>query len=201
MRLFVAVDLPVEIKSSVATILPAVRERFPKARWVRSELLHLTVAFLGDVAEAEIPRLRNALIEGLEPLDSFEGALDGVGAFPASGKVRVLWCGLEPSASFERLAERTRAALAAARFPFDARPFRSHVTLARCDPPWPARIREEVVAASSPLAALVPRRRFGVDRVTLFSSAPSRSGPSYRSELEVVLGAAGRSAGTAGATV
>ena len=49
MRLFVAVDLPEGVKGNLDAAVAPLREAFPRARWVRPQGSHLTLAFLGAV--------------------------------------------------------------------------------------------------------------------------------------------------------
>ncbi len=116
----------------------------PPARWVRPTGLHLTLAFLGEVEAERVAAIAQALREKLEQEGGFRAHFAGLGSFPNAGPVRVVWAGLEPAARFSRLAELAQDALRAAGVAFDDRPFRSHVTLARCDPPWPAHLRAEI---------------------------------------------------------
>ncbi|MBE0504193.1 MAG: hypothetical protein IBX46_08710 [Desulfuromonadales bacterium] len=57
MRLFIAIELPVELK----TALVKLRRDLPGARWVPAAQIHLTLAFLGEVEEKKIEPLRAGL--------------------------------------------------------------------------------------------------------------------------------------------
>jgi adenosylcobinamide-GDP ribazoletransferase len=112
MRLFIAVNLPVEIKRSLGSFIQVLR-RFPlDARWVTEANLHLTLQFLGNVYEEQVRAA--LLVTGLIVLtggihldgfmDSIDGLLSGrprerkleimrdsrVGAFGVTGAVCLL---------------------------------------------------------------------------------------------------------------
>ena len=198
MRLFAAVDLPQEIKSTIDRSLAPARARLPRARWVRAENLHLTLAFLGEVDSGQRDRAVNALKKKLEQGGGFSYGVGEIGAFPPAGKVRVVWLGLEPAAPFEALARDVREAIGEAGVPFDDKPFRAHVTVARCDPPWAPPLRATIGEQLAPLCAVFSRTEIGCDRVTLFASTLGSGGPSYRVEAEFPLQLpAGRAGGAA----
>jgi RNA 2',3'-cyclic 3'-phosphodiesterase len=138
-RLFFAVPLPDEVREAIRPVRDdvqsAVGDGEARIRWVRVESLHLTLRFLGPTSLDEAPRLGaslDALAAGAPP---FEVRLAGAGAFPAEGRPRTLWLGIEEGAAgLARLA----AGLAPLTStgddgPVDDRPFSPHLTLARTD--------------------------------------------------------------------
>lgn len=196
MRLFVAIDLPAETKLRVAAALAPLRATLPRARWVRPERFHLTLAFLGETGTELQSRVVRRLGEKLEQGERFAGKFASLGTFPSAGLVRVLWIGFEPRRCFERLASFVREGIAAAGGHFDAKPCRPHLTIARCAPPWPSVARESIVAESRSFTELLSSLELSCDRVTLFSSLPRSGGPAHRVEADFQLRPA--SAGSAG---
>lgn len=61
MRLFTAVTLGPAIEARTTEELHRLRPLAPQARWVKREGLHLTLVFLGDVDDARLPAIREAL--------------------------------------------------------------------------------------------------------------------------------------------
>lgn len=182
MRLFVAVDLPEAVKGNLDAAVVPLRAALPPARWVRPGQFHLTLAFLGESDAARVPSLSQALCEKLAREGGFRAHFAPLGTFPNSGPVRVLWLGIEPSVRFVRLAELVQDGLRSAGMAADDKPFRSHVTLARCDPPWPGHVRTELSAVAEGLGERLAGLTFACDRVTLFSSSLGSRGPTYRAE-------------------
>jgi 2'-5' RNA ligase len=84
-----------------------------------------------------------------------------LGGFPSGKATRVLWLGLEPCPALGGLVADLRSALEGASEPFDTKPFRPHLTLARFRRPLPI----EGLLAPTPMV-------LGVDRLVLFESRP-----------------------------
>lgn len=115
--------------------------RFPSARRLRRENLHLTLAFIGVAPRAQARQVAARLAD--LPFEPFDWTVDAVGAF---GGTRVLWAG-GSSDALRALAQRTRALLDDLAVPYDRRPFVAHVTLLRNVPRGAA---HEVAAAVAP---------------------------------------------------
>jgi RNA 2',3'-cyclic 3'-phosphodiesterase len=119
--------------------------RYPGARRVRPENLHLTLAFIGELPLAKANQAAEALRRiSNEP---FAWRLDHVGRFE---RAHVLWAGgpLEPRLA--DLSERVRSLLRALRIRFDEKRFAAHVTLLRDLPPLRATGPGDVVEAIEP---------------------------------------------------
>lgn len=187
MRLFVAVDLPEAVKASLDTAVAPLRAAVPAARWVRPNQFHLTLAFLGETAADRAPALAQALREKLEQEGGFRAHFSALGTFPNAGPIRTLWLGLEPAVRFVRLAELVQDGLRVASVDSDDKPFRSHVTLARCDPSWSPKLRSDISAAADGLGERLAGLSFACDRVTLLSSVLGPGGPAYRTEESFLL--------------
>ena len=89
--------------------------------------LHATLAFLGDVHRAVLPRLE--VLGAATTRSPLELSLDRVGSFPRAG-VAYVAASHVPAALLDLHAQLAQA-LTAERFRLDARPYRPHVTLAR----------------------------------------------------------------------
>lgn len=168
MRLFIAIDIPEDLKKSFAQL----RTDIPGARWVPPEQIHLTLAFLGDVEEAVGETLRGELARIRVP--SFTLRPAGNGCFPGVRRPRVLWVGLRPEPRLLGLAAAVHHAVLACGLPLEERPFAPHITLARLKLP-----------AAPEVAAFLERggeRRFPpfpVREFTLFQSRLQASGAQH----------------------
>jgi len=129
MRLFVAIELPVQLQSKLA----AMRHEIPGARWVPAAQLHLTLAFLGEVAQERLDDLRAALAEVRQA--PFELSFDRLDCFPHQRNPRVIWIGFEPQPALVRLAEQITTAVTSCGIPLEERSFNAHITLARLKEP------------------------------------------------------------------
>ena len=87
-RLFVSLDLPIAVAELLVRLNPGV----PGVRWLGADQVHLTLAFLGNVA-AEVEEKLCANLGAIQ-FTSFFLPLHGVGSFPARGRPKVIWIGV-----------------------------------------------------------------------------------------------------------
>ncbi len=99
--------------------------RFPAARRMRRDNLHLTLAFIGALDPVRARQLAARL--AAEPPAPFDWSLGVLGAFAGA---RVLWVG-GADARLDELAARARALLDTLGVRYDRKPFVAHVTLLR----------------------------------------------------------------------
>jgi RNA 2',3'-cyclic 3'-phosphodiesterase len=133
-RLFIAIELPNEIRAELSTFVKELHDVAPKVKWVRAENLHVTLKFLGNTDPSRLGSIKNTLqlIRSSQPI---ELSLHRLGFFPSEKRPRVLWVGMESSANLISLAQNIDHAMHALGFPLDDRPFTPHLTLARLEPP------------------------------------------------------------------
>lgn len=131
-RAFIAVDLPANLKKEIAFIQQSLRPHFSRAKvsWVRSENMHLTLKFLGDVPLTDITKIITAC-DFVKEEPAFELHLNGLGFFPGLRKPKVLWCGYESSTALARVQNQIETALDSMGFAAENKPFVAHLTLAR----------------------------------------------------------------------
>jgi 2'-5' RNA ligase len=179
MRLFVAIDVGDALRAEAARVIRAIGDRIeaakspPKIAWVKPAALHVTLKFLGEVDEADLPGVRARLQPPLA-LAPFEVEWRGIGAFPSARHPRALWLGVVSGAA--QLGE-VEAAIAS-RFEgspvLETRPLLPHLTLGRVKMAgtgvdWPKVLQSIDVRGV----------RSTVDRVTLYQSHLSHQGPHY----------------------
>ena len=175
-RLFVGLSLP----EAVQPRLDALCNGVPGARWVAPESRHMTLRFIGDVAESVTSDVDDALREIEAP--AFMLTLDGVGQFGSKGQARMLWVGAERDERLLRLAAKVESAVVRAGLEPEGRKFIPHVTLARLKD-----VREFQLGPYLADHALFRAGPFPVDRFVLFSSFLSRNGAIYTPEAEYPL--------------
>ncbi|MGC9271563.1 RNA 2',3'-cyclic phosphodiesterase [Acidiphilium sp.] len=176
MRLFVALDLPWEIKSTLAGFA----FNLPGARWVPAQNMHLTLRFIGEAKRLEAEEIDHALaaVRGR----AFPLVLTGAGWFEKAGRVSSLWVGVERNESLLHLQAKVETALRRIGLAAERRRYTPHVTLARMDLPVGPRFAEFV--QSHNLCRSPP---FTVEHITLFSSHLSDDHPEYIAEVEYAL--------------
>lgn len=134
MRLFIAIEIPAEIRDALTAFIKELRAIAPHVKWVRGENLHVTLKFLGHTDPGQLPEIERWLgtIRNAQPV-----TLDfsGVGFFPNERRPRVFWAGMNASANLGELAEDIDRRMQQLGFPLENRPFAPHLTLARFEPP------------------------------------------------------------------
>jgi 2'-5' RNA ligase len=178
-RSFVAVPLPEDVRAGILAAGGELARALPAVRWSRkAENLHVTLKFLGQVAEDRLGKMSAAIERAVSALPRFDVEMRGMGAFPTARQARVIWAGIvDPDRRLAAIADAIETAAAALGIADkEARLFRPHVTVGRAKGGVDAR------AALAPFAD----RPFGpvpVDEVRLYESqlggGPDNAGSTY----------------------
>ena len=144
MRLFVALEIPSAVRGNLASLLNALRAITREPRWVRAENLHVTLKFLGAVADEKLDAVRAAL-GNIRSEQAVTLEFRGLGFFPNEQHPRVFWAGIHPSPNLKTLADGIEAAVEKLGIPREKREFSPHLTLARFERPHlPASLRKAI---------------------------------------------------------
>jgi 2'-5' RNA ligase len=171
LRLFIAVDVPPDVRGLVDDVVAPLRARFPSGRWVPMDNWHVTLVFLGATSPDLVGWITSSLTDVAAATHPFGCRVEGLGAFRSMRRARVLWAGLrDDDETMARLADRLGAALAR-EFTPERRELTPHLTVARFDPP---------VELGEDLGRVILRSEpFEVDRITLYRSHLRRPAPVY----------------------
>lgn len=131
MRLFIALTPPPDVQRVVWEAFAPLRARKLPVKWVAPENVHLTLKFLGQVADGREAEIIGALAPAVRGTRTITLMVRGAGAFPHARAPRVVWAGVEPDPAIEILADRIERGCAPLGFPTEGRPFRPHLTLGR----------------------------------------------------------------------
>lgn len=132
MRLFVAVEIPGEVKEHLDSRIGPLRGSLPGWRWTPAEQWHLTLAFLGEVPEEILPELTRRMGLAARRHAPFDVELSGLGAFNNARRARVLWTGVGGDReALARLADSVSAGARRAKVTTEERRYRPHMTLGR----------------------------------------------------------------------
>jgi 2'-5' RNA ligase len=179
MRLFVAVELNRAIEEAARDVIDDLRARAarlaPRAKitWASPERMHLTVRFIGEADETNARAIRSALGPTIDA-PVFDVTVEGVGAFPPKGPLRVVWAGLTDGRSGLLEVERAVSQRLHTLVPAEDRPFSPHLTLAR--------VKEPADLSRAKLFEGLTEKHFGtvhVDAITLFESRLSPKGATH----------------------
>lgn len=169
LRLFVAADVPEDVRDAVASAIEPLRARHPDGRWTPPHNWHVTLKFLGRTWPRLLPTVLDAVERVAAAAGGFETSVRDVGAFPSARRARVVWVGLENGAEpMRRIAAELDHALAP-EFPREKREFTPHLTIARLDPP--RSVGDDLPA--------VQTRSFGVRELVVYRSHLRRPAPVY----------------------
>src|SRR3989344_6470860 len=94
MRLFIAIEIPEEIKDYLCGIQQEIANSKNKIRLVNKGSMHLTLKFLGEVQPPKLDDIKNNLKK--ITFKPFSVVLDNIGVFPNESYIRVVWIGLKP---------------------------------------------------------------------------------------------------------
>ncbi len=101
-------------------------------RWVRTENIHLTIVFMGDMDEGLLPQVQETARSVCGGNHPFELSLQGLGFFGTLRNPRVLWAGLYTDLKrMARFRDDLQKGLAPLGVKKETRPFRPHLTLGR----------------------------------------------------------------------
>ena len=179
-RAFIAVELPAELKSELAELEGQLKKNSPlMVKWVDPNNIHITLKFLGEIAENSIEELILAIEESTQGIQPFKLEVREVGAFPNLERAQVLWVGVKGELDkITKLQKRIESNTEQLGFPRESRGFSPHLTLGRVrDEARPnERQRLGKLLADTSFAAL---HNVDVEAVNLMRSQLTPTGPIY----------------------
>jgi 2'-5' RNA ligase len=95
-RSFIAIDLSEEARTELARLQSRLKEASPpKAiRWTDPKNVHLTLHFLGELAEDRLENVSRTLRDAAAAHTPFSLNLSNLGCFPSTRRTRIVWVGL-----------------------------------------------------------------------------------------------------------
>ena len=134
-----AVDPPEAAWADLEQALAPLREAPGAPRWTVTDRWHLTLLFLGAVAEDAVPALSAVVGEAVAATPAMTLRLAGAGRFGSARRPQVFWTGLDGDVEpLIDLARRLARAAGTLELPVEDRPFRPHLTVGRWPPRRPA---------------------------------------------------------------
>jgi len=156
MRTFVAIELPDACRRRLTEAVEQLRRGAGGVKWVRTESAHLTLKFIGELPELDLPAAIEALRTGAQGASPFSFRVQGISVFPPKGAPRVIHAPVEePTGALAGLAQSVdRALCEGLGVAPEKRSFKPHITLGRVKKPRDCPPIET-------LAGLVPNADFG----------------------------------------
>lgn len=165
-RLFIAIPLPDEVKDFIREniVLP---DNYKKTK---SENLHITLQFLGDVEESRVGEIKEALAAAVSDVNSFSLSIDRLGCFKRDEIPSLIYySGSKGVGQLKKVAHRLRDCLAPLGFK-EKKQFKYHITIGRL----------KYNRGHYRVPYLSKKIEFQVDKVNLYSSTLTPEGPIYQ---------------------
>ncbi len=187
MRLFVAVGVRLDIAGQLSEWQQQLARIPAQVRWVPPEQYHLTVKFIGEIAEARWAEIRNRLDQAAAETPAFALSISGLSRLEVRGQVRIIMAEVvSADQRLNRLHRRIDQEFAGLGIPLDTRPLRPHLTLGRVRSNHSLNklLRRLEHYAAGRIAPLGP---WPVGEVSLMQSMPSAQGVVYRGRHHAAL--------------
>jgi 2'-5' RNA ligase len=179
-RAFIAIELPESIKAEIARLQSQIKNKSRSpARWVKPANIHLTLKFFGDIDSGQVEDIIQAIRDASLGFNPFHLGLNGLGAFPDTNRVQVIWVGL--SGSLDKLGKLQRNidnVMDRLGFPVEKRPFSPHLTLARM-PDRATPVERQNIGRLIASMEFQSRLDLPVTSIHLIKSQLTREGPIY----------------------
>lgn len=189
LRLFVAFELPEAVLEALGQLQAQLqRQRASGLRWVRPEGIHLTLKFLGEVPQEQVPAIADALVAAVSSLPTVTLRLGSLGTFGDRRGPRVVWIGVNgETARLLTVQAAVERSLTPLGFRPENRPFSPHLTLARVQDNIPESDRRRIAAIIS-AATVPPAPPMTFSEVSLMQSILGSGGAVYTRLAVAALG-------------
>lgn len=134
LRLFIAVDINGDVADRCESVVQELKrlDRRSLVNWVAPSKMHLTLKFLGSTSSVDIPIIEGALNKLASVHRSFPISVKGIGTFPPTGAVQIIWAGIQDGKTeIARIAADIDRTLGELGFPRERKNFAAHLTLGR----------------------------------------------------------------------
>ncbi|MDD5331227.1 MAG: RNA 2',3'-cyclic phosphodiesterase [Candidatus Nanoarchaeia archaeon] len=170
MRVFVAVEVPEEIRRQIFDLQRSISSKEARVRWVAKKNIHLTLVFLGELSEKKVEEVKEVLKNIKHK--KFKIYVDEIGFFPNKSNPNVVWVGLEPEKEILELQNKVDGELLSYSMGKDQK-FKAHVTIGRIN-----EIKDKTKFFEKLNVKI--KGEFVVEEFILFSSTLTKDGPKYR---------------------
>jgi 2'-5' RNA ligase len=183
-RTFVAIELGDAASSVLLRLIDKLQQQVSGVRWSHRDQLHITLKFLGEIDNRELPAVCDKLRQACAGLEPFTATLKGLGAFPKGKPPRVLWAAVDEGADpMQRLHAVLDEQLSDLGIPRESRAFTPHVTLGRVGRNGDPLAIQQALEATAGEAEI----RFDVDEVLFLASLREHGKIAYHSVDRVEL--------------
>lgn len=176
-RTFIGIDPGKAIRSRLVALQENLARAGADVKWVEPDNLHVTLLFLGEVEDRDVPQVCRTVEETVAGLQAFELTIERAGCFPNRRRPRVLWVGvgrgLQETVTLHDVLEPPLLDLGCYRR--EDRQYTPHITLGRVRSERPS---EKLVAALAKYEGFQAGETV-IDEIQVMSSQLSSNGPTY----------------------
>ncbi len=174
-RTFIALPIPVTEKLNEETDFYKKNIHGLNIKWVETNNLHLTLAFLGDTSDQQIELIKSRLQEIVPKYQRFHIQLTYAGAFKSLANPQVLWLGIEAESILHEIYNDIKEMIQTAGFAPENRAFKPHLTIGRV----------KSFSRTHNLALVIKsREKFNeiviADKIVFYDSILTQAGPVYK---------------------
>jgi RNA 2',3'-cyclic 3'-phosphodiesterase len=174
-RTFLAIEISPD--KELLNVYNHLREAFQneKMRWVDPNHFHITLFFLGDTGEAQIPSIISKIEQSMTEISSFDLVLNGFGVFPAVLNPNILWIGIEKNEDLIKLKKSLDQVLESFGFKAEKRKFTPHLTIARVKEVQNSSLVNDFINKFKNVSIELVK----IDKLVFFESRLTPNGPAY----------------------
>lgn len=149
--------------------------KFSEIKWVKPDIVHVTLKFFGETEDSRIPGISRVLSEVASRHGPFSAGIANVGIFGSSYNPKVIWFGIEGSEPLKALAEDVLSSVEAIGWERDRQNFVPHLTIGRIKYVPDKRLFQQVIDRHKNTRM----QELRVVEFHLYESILNYSGPTY----------------------
>ena len=185
-RTFIALSIAERIRNNASNLIARLSDSGVAYNWMEDSNLHITLNFVGDLPELEVPEFCKDVRAVVGQHKKFGVMVTGLSAFPIPQEPRVIWLGItEGTDELKQLNRQLADLLARWGVPKERHDYHPHLTLGRV---------QRSGRWNQDLLERLERHRnhdggwFQANEVIVYSSFLDRGGPTYTPMSRVKLG-------------
>lgn len=182
-RCFLGVDVTEGVRNELSKVQSEMKKIDADMKWVGPKNFHFNIKFFGNLKEDSIEQVVDRIYEAVEEINPFSVDLEGVGVFPSSDFIKVIWAGVEDPEDFREVVTSVEDSLSEIGIEKEDREYVPHVTLGRMKS---GKGKEEV----KELLEKFEGKEFGemkIEKFILYESILKKEGPTYKKIEEFKL--------------
>jgi 2'-5' RNA ligase len=131
MRIFIGIKFDDSTREEIDRALKPFKKIAAPIKWVKTENIHLTLKFIGEVPPEKVTQVEKSLTQRDFNVGAFDLEIAGFGKFGRGSELNILWVGITKNEKLEDIYWRIEDSLGAIGIPKEKRPFNPHLTVGR----------------------------------------------------------------------